>query len=117
MEGESGGVGRGEKMYFVAPGVGIDSLGGFLRSKCAYTRTCDFRDGGPVFFFLFFFFYTTHGSWGSTRGRRKHLVLRKKKKNDGEGGGAGLEGERREGFTVPGVAQILRQRNTRERLR
>ena len=39
-----------------------------------------------------------------------------KKKNDG-GGGAGLEGERREGFTVPGVAQILRQRNTRERLR
>lgn len=103
-------------MYFVAPGIGIDSLGGFLRSKCAYTRTCDFRDGGPVFFFLFFFFYTTHGSWGSTRGRRKHLVLRKKKKNDG-GGGAGLEGERREGFTVPGVAQILRQRNTRERLR
>lgn len=57
MEGESGGVGRGEKMYFVAPGVGIDSLGGFLRSKCAYTRTCDFRDGGPVFFFLFFFLY------------------------------------------------------------
>lgn len=43
-------------------------------------------------------------------------MLRKKKKNDG-GGGAGLEGERREGFTVPGVAQILRQRNTRERLR
>lgn len=86
MEGESGGVGRGEKMYFVAPGVGIDSLGGFLRSKCAYTRTCDFRDGGPVFFFLFFFFYTTHGSWGSTRGRRKHLVLRKKKKRWRRGG-------------------------------
>lgn len=71
---------------------------------------------GGLFFFSYFFFYTTHGSWGSTRGRRKHLVLRKKKKNDG-GGGAGLEGERREGFTVPGVAQILRQRNTRERLR
>lgn len=40
-----------------------------------------------------------------------------KKKKTMEEGGAGLEGERREGFTVPGVAQILRQRNTRERLR
>lgn len=41
--------------------------------------------------------------------------MRRKKKTTEEG--ADLEGERREGFTVLGVAQILRQRNTRERLR
>lgn len=111
MEGESGGVGR-KKMYFVAPGVGIDSLGGFLRSKSAYIRATSVM-GGPLacFFFLIRMDRGVRGS--STRGR-KHLVRRKKKTTEE---GAGLEGERREGFTVPGVAQILRQRNTRERLR
>lgn len=74
-------------MYFVAPGVGIDSLGGFLRSKCAYTRTCDFRDGGPVFFFLFFFFIPR-----MDRGVRREddgntlCCVKKKKTMEKEGG-------------------------------
>lgn len=82
MEGESGGVGR-KKMYFVAPGVGIDSLGGFLRSESAYIRTTSVM-GGPLacFFFLIRMDRGVRGS--STRGR-KHLV-RRKKKNDGGGG-------------------------------
>lgn len=63
MEGESGGVGR-KKMYFVAPGVGIDSLGGFLRSKSAYIRATSVM-GGPLA--CFFFFFNTHGSWGSRK--------------------------------------------------
>lgn len=62
MEGESGGVGR-KKMYFVAPGVGIDSLGGFLRSESAYIRATSVM-GGPL---ACFFFFNPHGSWGSRK--------------------------------------------------
>lgn len=71
---------------------------------------------GGLFFFSYFFFFIPRMDRGVRREDDGNTLCCVKKKTMEEGG-AGLEGERREGFTVPGVAQILRQRNTRERLR
>lgn len=83
-----------------------------------YERATSVMGGGPPLSVFFFLFFPLPPRMDRGARGRKHLVSKKKKKTTEEG--AGLEGERREeeeGFTVPGVAQILRQRNAREKLR